>query len=102
MTLATPGLPILFALYIAPLCAQCGFENPNLPLQKRVDSILSRMTLDEKIACLNTNSGVPRLHIPDAGGFEGLHGLVRNGGFEGKAVPTTSFAHPRPWGHGRC
>ena len=59
-----------------------------------MDSILSRMTLDEKIACLNTNSGVPRLHIPDAGGFESLHGLVRNGGFGGKAVPTTSFFVP--------
>ncbi|MGB7760203.1 MAG: glycoside hydrolase family 3 C-terminal domain-containing protein [Bryobacteraceae bacterium] len=71
------------------------FEDPTVPLEQRVDNILSLMTVDEKIASLeilNKNSDVPRLHIPSAGWSEGLHGLVRKGDFGGKATPTTSFA----------
>src|SRR5512133_1686399 len=77
----------------APLSAQnqYPFQDPNLPLEQRVDNILSLMTLDEKLACLATSTAVPRLHIPDAGGTEGLHGLVRKGDFNQKAVPTTQF-----------
>ena len=67
------------------------FQDPKLPLEQRVDNILSLMTLDEKLACLAVSSAVPRLHIPDAGGSEGLHGLVRKGDFNQKAVPTTTF-----------
>ena len=76
------------------LCAQSPypFQDPKMPIEQRVDSILSLMTLDEKIACLETNSGVPRLNIPSAGFSEGLHGLVRKGSFGQKVIPTTSFA----------
>ncbi len=82
---------------LAVLIPACGqnqypFQDPKAPIEQRVDNILSLMTLDEKIACLNTNSGVRRLGIPSAGGSEGLHGLVRKGDFGGKAVPTTSFS----------
>ena len=35
----------------------------DLPAEKRIDNILSLMTLDEKIACLSTNPSVPRLDI---------------------------------------
>jgi beta-glucosidase len=70
---------------------QYPFQDPNLPLEQRVDNILSLMTLDEKLACLATSTAVPRLHIPDAGGTEGLHGLVRKGDFNQKAAPTTQF-----------
>ncbi|MGA2131359.1 MAG: glycoside hydrolase family 3 C-terminal domain-containing protein [Bryobacteraceae bacterium] len=80
------------ALSAALLAAQpYPFQDPNLPLQQRVDNILSLMTLDEKLACLTTSTAVPRLHIPDAGGTEGLHGLVRKGDFGGKAITTTQF-----------
>jgi beta-glucosidase len=78
---------------VAPLSAQnqYPFQNADLPLEQRVDNILSLMTLDEKLACLTTSTAVPRLHIPDAGGTEGLHGLVRKGDFNQKAVTTTQF-----------
>ena len=78
---------------VAPLSAQDHhpFQSPDLPLEQRVDNILSLMTLDEKLACLTTSTAVPRLHIPDAGGSEGLHGLVRKGDFGQKAVTTTQF-----------
>ena len=67
------------------------FQNPAMPLEDRVSNILSLMTLDEKLACLATSSAVPRLGIPDAGGTEGLHGIVQAGTFSGKPIPTTSF-----------
>ena len=77
----------------APLAAQnqYPFQDPHLPIEQRVDNILSLMTLDEKLACLTTSTAVPRLHIPDAGGSEGLHGLVRKGDFGAKAITTTQF-----------
>ncbi len=82
------------ALAVAGLYAQTQypFQDPKLPAEQRVDNILSLMTLDEKIGCMETNSGVPRLGIPNAGLSEGLHGLVRKGTFGQKLIPTTSFA----------
>ncbi len=37
------------------------FEDLDLPIEARVDDILSRMTLDEKVACLGIIPNVPRL-----------------------------------------
>ena len=69
------------------------FRSAALPIEQRVDSLLSAMTLDEKLACLQTSTAVPRLGVPDMGGAEGLHQLVRKGGFgPEKPIPTTSFA----------
>src|SRR6202034_3020384 len=91
-------LGLLMALSAAiPLSAQYKypFENPNLGTDARIANILSSMTLGEKIAALGTTTAVPRLGIPDAGGSEGLHGLVQRslGGLRSqKPVPTTQFA----------
>src|ERR1700733_11451828 len=72
------------------------FRNPALPMEKRIDNLLSLMTLDEKIDCLGTKTGVPRLGIPNFGSSEGIHGVVQRGG--GKAdrsvIPTTQFPQP--------
>jgi beta-glucosidase len=80
-----------------PLSAQYKypFQNPDLDREARITNILSLMTLEEKIAALGTTTAVPRLGIPDAGGSEGLHGLVQRslGGLGGqKPLPTTQFA----------
>ena len=80
-----------------PLAAQYKypFQNPDLDREARVTNILSLMTLEEKIAALGTTTAVARLGIPDAGGSEGLHGLVQRplGGLGGqKPIPTTQFA----------
>ena len=73
--------------------ADAPFRNAALPIEQRVEAILAAMTLDEKLACLQTSTAVPRLGIPDMGGAEGLHQLVRKGGFgPEKPIPTTSFA----------
>ena len=69
-----------------------AFRDPNLPIEERVSSILSLMTLDEKIACLGATTAVPRLGIPNTGLTEGLHGLVRKAWGQLKEVPTTQFA----------
>jgi beta-glucosidase len=72
--------------------AQYPFQDPNIPVEQRIDNILSLMTLDEKLACLSVRTAVPRLNIPNAGMSEGLHGLVRKGRGQQPGVPTTQFA----------
>ena len=57
---------------------QYPFQNPNLPLEERVNNIVSLMTLDEKVAMLSQRPGVPRLGIRTMQQVEGLHG-VRGG-----------------------
>ncbi len=70
------------------------FQNPDLPLEQRIDNILSLMTIDEKIECLDTNPSVPRLGIKGSGHVEGIHGLTQGGpGKWGRplTVPSTTF-----------
>lgn len=72
------------------------FQNPNLPVEARVNNILSLMTLEEKISALSTSPDVPRLGILGSGHVEGLHGVAYGGpgGWEGrglKPLPTTQF-----------
>ncbi|HJP94915.1 MAG TPA: glycoside hydrolase family 3 C-terminal domain-containing protein [Pyrinomonadaceae bacterium] len=73
---------------------QYPFQNPDLPIEQRIDNILSLMTIDEKIECLDTNPSVPRLGIKASGHVEGIHGLTQGGpGKWGRplTVPTTTF-----------
>ena len=63
-------------------------------MEKRIDNILSLMTLDEKIECLDTNPSVLRLGIKASGHVEGIHGLTQGGpGKWGRplTIPTTTF-----------
>ncbi|HEV8430161.1 MAG TPA: glycoside hydrolase family 3 C-terminal domain-containing protein [Pyrinomonadaceae bacterium] len=74
--------------------AQHPFQNPDLPIEQRIDNILSLMTIDEKIECLDTNPSVPRLGIKASGHVEGIHGLTQGGpGKWGRpqTVPSTTF-----------
>lgn len=82
---------------------QYPFQNPNLDVEKRIDNLLSLMTLDEKIAVLSTNPSVPRLGVVGTGHVEGLHGLALGGpgkwgGKEKEPIPTTTF--PQAYGLG--
>ena len=70
------------------------FQNPELPIEQRIDNILSLMTIDEKIECLDTDPSVPRLGIKASGHVEGIHGLTQGGpGKWGKplTIPSTTF-----------
>src|ERR1035438_8670169 len=58
-------LVCLVAFSGIPLSAQSvpyPFNDPDLPVEKRIDNLLSLMTIDEKVACLgtNTSTGKPR------------------------------------------
>jgi beta-glucosidase len=75
---------------------QYPFQNPNLPIETRINNLLSLMTLEEKISALSTSPDVPRLGVHGSGHNEGLHGLALGGpgGWEGRGLqplPTTQF-----------
>lgn len=59
--------------------ADYAFRDTTLNDDRRIDLVISQLTLDEKIGLLSTNLGVERLGIPDCGHFEGLHGLTLGG-----------------------
>jgi beta-glucosidase len=90
----TLGFLFCVALLVPPASQEYPFQNPDLPIEKRVDNILSLMTLDEKIECLDTNPSVPRLGIKGSGHVEGIHGLTQGGpGKWGRplTIPSTTF-----------
>lgn len=57
------------------------YLDPKLPIDKRVDDLVSRMTLDEKISqMINQAPAIERLGIPEYNWWsEGLHGVARAG-----------------------
>ncbi len=57
------------------------FNDPSLALETRVNDLVSRMTLDEKIAQMqNAAAGIPRLGVPEYEWWnEALHGVARAG-----------------------
>jgi len=94
---------LLLITFSASAQQKYPFQNPKLDTEKRIDNLLSLMTLDEKIAALNTNPSVPRLGVKGTGHVEGLHGLALGGpgewGGKGKTpLPTTTF--PQAYGLG--
>lgn len=92
-------------LVSASLSAQqkYAFQNPSLDTEKRIDNLLSLMTLDEKIQALSTNPSIPRLGVKGTGHVEGLHGLALGGPghWEGKGKePITTTTFPQAYGLG--
>ena len=57
------------------------FRNPSLPIDKRVDDLVGRLTLEEKVSQLIDRAApIPRLDIPAYNWWnEGLHGIARSG-----------------------
>jgi beta-glucosidase len=78
-----PFLPLLFAFAItAPLSAQSpDYLNPDLPFARRVDDLVSRMTLEEKVSqMMDVAAGIERLGVPPYNWWnEALHGVARAG-----------------------
>ena len=58
-----------------------AYRDPSLPIEKRVDDLISRMTLEEKVSqMMNVAGPIERLGIPQYDWWnEGLHGVARAG-----------------------
>ncbi|OLF17173.1 beta-glucosidase [Actinophytocola xanthii] len=77
-------VPLLAALLTTTLAAPAAagtdypFRDPDLPLERRIDDLLGRLTLDEKISLLHQyQPPIPRLGIGRfKTGTEALHGLA--------------------------
>jgi beta-glucosidase len=61
--------------------SQPAYLNPKLPIAKRVQDLISQLTLNEKLGqFIHPVDGIPRLGIPAYNFWsEGLHGVARNG-----------------------
>jgi beta-glucosidase len=61
--------------------ANAPFRNPALPIDQRVNDLVSRMTLEEKVSqMVHAAAAIPRLGIPEYNWWsEGLHGAAREG-----------------------
>jgi beta-glucosidase len=73
---------------------QYPFRDPDLPVERRIDDVVSRLTLDEKIEMLGTRLNVPRLGITGGRIVEGIHGLAMSGPANWAhkpTIPTTTF-----------
>ncbi len=81
------ALVVVFALSIvgiAPAQQQSGlpdYLDPSLPIEKRVDDLISRMTLEEKVRQMqHTAPEIARLGVPSYDWWsEALHGVARAG-----------------------
>jgi len=85
------ALPVLMALTLAQAPASPElFRDPGAPLERRVDDLVARLTLEEKIGLLGqVQPAIPRLGIAAFTNFtEGLHGL---GWVRGGSVTATTF-----------
>ncbi len=87
---------VLVFLFLNSSAQNYPFQDRNLPEDQRIRSLISLMTLDEKLQCLSTRISVPRLGVQGTRTIEGLHGLAYSGpanwGVKGpKASPTTTF-----------
>lgn len=83
-------------------CAQTAFpfQNTRLSDEKRIDDLVGRLTIEEKIN-LFAMSGVPRLGIRSAGGTEAIHGIVQGGpGWNANRPRITTTSFPQGYGLG--
>lgn len=66
---------------ITPAQYKFPYQNPNLTIDERVDDLISRMTLEEKVSQMIYNApAIDRLEIPEYNWWnECLHGVARNG-----------------------
>src|SRR5437870_2333891 len=57
------------------------YSDPSKPLAERVDNLVSKLTLDEKVhQMMNSSPAIPRLNIPAYDWWnEALHGVARSG-----------------------
>ena len=86
----------------SPGCAGYPFRDPSLPLAARIDDLLGRLTLDEKISLLHQyEQPIPRLCIGlFKAGTEALHGVAWSNDYydKGNVVTATATTFPQAVG----
>ncbi|WP_455758760.1 glycoside hydrolase family 3 C-terminal domain-containing protein [Phocaeicola coprocola] len=95
---------LFFTLLIASttgiIHAQNVFNDPAINEEQRLDDLIARMTLDEKVDALGNNTQVPHLGIQASGSVEGLHGIVLGGPTYGDRANTPTTGFPQAYGLG--
>ncbi|MDR0995943.1 MAG: glycoside hydrolase family 3 C-terminal domain-containing protein [Tannerella sp.] len=78
-------IPLLGLLLALTACHQkpaykYAFQNPNLPVDERVNDVVGRLSIEEKISQMMNNApAIPRLGIPAYNWWsEALHGVARS------------------------
>src|SRR6185436_722777 len=86
--IALAGLLVLVACGLfslsqngATASSDLPYKDPSLPVEKRVDDLVSRMTLEEKVSqMMNASPAIERLGVPAYEWWnEALHGVARAG-----------------------
>ena len=69
-------------------------------MEERIDNLVSLTVIDEKIRCLGTRTGVPRLGVQKFRSSERIHGVVQRDAKQRKLapIPTTQFPQSRRMG----
>src|ERR1700749_4475497 len=82
------ALTLCLLLIASPVATQgqrpevgAPYLDPRLPIERRVDDLVSRMTLEEKVSqMMNAAPAIPRLGVPEYDWWnEALHGVAFNG-----------------------
>jgi beta-glucosidase len=84
---ALSELLLIALLFVSPQTNTFGqtslppYKDPSLPIERRVDDLIKRMTLEEKVSqMMNAAPAIKRLDIPEYDWWnEGLHGVARAG-----------------------
>ena len=79
------------------------FRDTSLSDGARIQDLLGRLTLDEKVLLMSDHPKIPRLGVEFSGQVEGLHGLALGGpggwgGHGRQPVPTTTFPQEKGLG----
>ncbi len=98
--IAIAGLLFLPTLTQARAQDAFPFRDTKLSDDARIADLVSRMTLDEKIDCLSTDTAIPRLGVRSFGSSEGIHGVVQRGGGKADRPVITTTQFPQPPGMG--